>query len=291
MKENQKDSKLRDDDKNSALKDEKDKNSFRTLIDSAVITAIITSLLYIVSFFYFKGFYSYYGLIDIEIDLSIFRMLKICLGILKYIFLGILIYALQSLNLVQTKEKPTVKNFFSTLWIWISFNLLIEYAKYINHPVLRIFCLIGAGLLVVVFLLFPIIFRLLPEKKKTKILSFLTKGERSSLSYIYKILAILFSIYFIIDLIPKYGFNEAKIKKDYLYDSSNKRVLIYQDNEKSVFLPKNEDDTFEKKYLIVSSAELTNIILEHYEHEVSFNSKEIIPEVESEVEETILTGE
>ena len=252
------------------LKNEAIKSSFRTLIDSAVIIAVITGILYIVSFFYLKGFYSYYGLIDIEIDLSIFRMLKICLGILKSIFLGILIYALQSLNIVLTKEKPTIGNFFFTLWIWISFNLLIEYAKYINHPVLRIFCLIGAFLLVVVFILLPVIFRLLPEKKKTRVLSFLTRGKKQTLSYIYKILAILFSIYLIIDLIPKYGFNEARIKKDYLYDSSNQRILIYQDNEKAVFLPKNEDDTFEKKYIIVSSAELSELVFEHYEKEVIF---------------------
>lgn len=255
------------------LKNEAIKSSFRTLIDSAVIIAVITGVLYIVSFFYLKGFYSYYGLIDIEIDLSIFRMLKICLGIIKSILPGILIYALQSLNIVLTKEKPTIGNFFFTLWIWISFNLLIEYAKYINHPVLRILCLIGAVLLVVVFLLFPIIFRLLPEKNKPRILSFLTRGKKLSLSYIYKILAILFSIYLIIDLIPKYGFNEAKVKKDYLYDSTNQRILIYQDNEKAVFLPKNEDDTFEKKYIIISSSELSEIVLEHFEKEIVFAPK------------------
>lgn len=273
------------------LKNEAIKSSFRTLIDSAVIIAVITGVLYIVSFFYLKGFYRYYGLIDIEIDLSIFRMLKICFGILKSIFLGILIYALQSLNIVLTKEKPTIGNFFFTLWIWISFNLLIEYAKYINHPVLRILCLIGAFLLVVIFILLPVIFRLLPEKKKTRILSFFNKRKKMSLSYIYKILAILFSIYLIIDLIPKYGFNEARIKKDYLYDSLNQRILIYQDNEKAVFLPKNEDDTFEKKYIIVSSAELSNIILEHYEHEISFTAENDISKEEFELEETVISGD
>lgn len=273
------------------LKNEAIKSSFRTLIDSAVIIAVITGVLYIVSFFYLKGFYSYYGLIDIEIDLSIFRMLKICLGILKSIFLGILIYALQSLNIALTKEKPTIGNFFFTLWIWISFNLLIEYAKYINHPVLRIFCLIGAFLLVVVFILLPVIFRLLPEKKKTRVLSFFNKRKKMSLSYIYKILAILFSIYFIIDLIPKYGFNEAKVKKDYLYDSTNQKILIYQDNEKAVFLPKNEDDTFEKKYIIVSSAELSNIILEHFVHEISFTTEKNLLGEKPEVDESVINGD
>ena len=194
-------------DNNGQLKNEAIRSSFRALIDSAVIIAMITGIIYGVSFFYLRGFYSYYGLIDIEIDLSIFRMLKICLGIIKSILPGILIYALQSLNIALTKEKPTIGNFFFTLWIWISFNLLIEYAKYINDSVIKIFCLIGAVLLVVVFLLFPIIFRLLPEKNKPRILSFLTRGKKLSLSYIYKILAILFSIYLIIDLIPKYGFN------------------------------------------------------------------------------------
>lgn len=273
------------------LKNEAIKSSFRTLIDSAVIIAVITGVLYIVSFFYLKGFYSYYGLIDIEIDLSIFRMLKICFGILKSIFLGILIYALQSLNIVLTKEKPTIGNFFFTLWIWISFNLLIEYAKYINHPVLRILCLIGAFLLVVIFILLPVIFRLLPEKKKTRILSFFNKRKKMSLSYIYKILAILFSIYLIIDLIPKYGFNEAKVKKDYLYDSTNQRVLLYQDNEKSIFMPKTEDDTFEKKYIIISTSELSNIILEHYEHEISFTAENDISNEEFELEETVISGD
>lgn len=273
MEENQKVQELGNENKNIVSKDEILKSSFRTLIDSAIILAIITGVLYVVSFFYLKGFYSYYGLVDIEIDLSIFRMLKICLGIFKSIFLGILIYALQSLNIALTKEKPTVENFFFTLWIWISFNLLIEYAKYIDHPILRILCIIGAGLLVVVFILFPIILNLLPEKIKTKIISFITIREKVTLSYIYKILAILFSIYLIIDLIPKYGFNEAKIKKDYLYDFTNQRVLIYQDNEKTVFLPMNEDDTFEKKYIIVRSAELSNIIFEHYEKEIVFGSR------------------
>lgn len=281
-------------DNNEQLKNEAIRSSFRALIDSAVIIAMITGIIYGVSFFYLRGFYSYYGLIDIEINLSIFRMLKICLGIIKSILPGILIYALQSLNIVLTKEKPTIGNFFFTLWIWISFNLLIEYAKYINHPVLRILCLIGAVLLVVVFLLFPIIFRLLPEKNKPRILSFSTRGKKLSLSYIYKILAILFSIYLIIDLIPKYGFNEAKVKKDYLYDSSNQRILIYQDNEKSIFLPKNKDDTFEKKYVIVSSSELSNIVFEHYEKEIVFDPKNDIlretPNLQDKQINNALTG-
>lgn len=271
MKETQKELKLGDNDKNSSSKDEIVKNSFRSLIDSAVILAIITGVLYIVSFFYLNGFYSYYGLIDIEIDLSIFRMLKICLGIFKSIFFIIIIYALQSLNIALTKEKPTIENFFFILWIWISFNLLLEYSKYINNSVQRIFCLIGAVLLIVVFILLPIVFRLLSEKYKTRILSFLTRGKKVSISYLYKILAILFSIYLIIDLIPKYGFNEAKNKKDYLYDSTNQRVLIYQDNEKSVFIPKNEDDTFEKKYIIISNSELSEVILNHYKKDIIFS--------------------
>ena len=65
---------------------------------------------------------------------------------------------------------------------------------------------------------------------------------------------------------------QSKIKKDYLYDSTNQRVLIYQDNEKSIFIPKTEDDTFEKKYIIVSSAELSELVFEHYEKEISFNT-------------------
>ena len=76
-----------------------------------------------------------------------------------------------------------------------------------------------------------------------------------------------------------------------MYDSTNQRVLIYQDNEKSIFIPKTEDDTFEKKYIMISSSELANIILEHYEHEISFTTENDISKEEFELEETVISGD
>ncbi len=45
---------------NNLSSNEMVKNVFRTLTDSAIIISIITAILYFVSFFYLKGFYSYY---------------------------------------------------------------------------------------------------------------------------------------------------------------------------------------------------------------------------------------
>ena len=74
--------------------------------------------------------------------------------------------------------------------------------------------------------------------------------------------------------IPKYGYNDAKIKNDYLYDLQNERVLIYQDSDKSIFIPRNDNGSFEKKYIIVSSEEMSNVILEHYNQAVQFENTE-----------------
>lgn len=254
-------------------KNETIKSPFRALFDSAVIIGIITGILYIVSFFYLKGFYNYYGLIDIEIDFSIYRILKTCLEIFKHIFLWIIIYSIQALNITRTKEKPTVENFIENIWIFLLSLFFIEKSTYSENSILRVLYAIGSFLIMFFYILVPVIFTLLPDKVKGKIPFVITKKTRFSLSYIYKIIAFLGSLYLIIDFIPNYGFNEARTKKDYLYDSKNQRILIYQDNEKSVFLPKNEDNTFEKKYIIVSSAELSELIFEHYENEVMFVPK------------------
>lgn len=263
------------------------KNSFCSLIDSAVIIAIITGVLYIVSFFYLKGFYNYYGLIDIEIDFSIFRILKTCLEIFKHIFLWIIIYSVQSLNITITKEKPTVENFITNIWILLLSLFFIEKSTYSDNSSLHILYAICSFLIIFLFILVPIVFRLLPNKAKERMPFVITKKTSFSLSYIYKIIAFLGSLYLIIDFIPNYGFNEAKYKKDYLYDSANKRILIYQDNEKSIFLQKNSDDTFRKNYIIISTSELSNIILEHYEKEISF-SQEIETSKTNENQENLL---
>ncbi len=264
------------------------RNVFRTLTDSAIIISIITALLYFVSFFYLKGFYSYYGLIDIEIDFSIFRILRTCLEIFQSLFSWVVIFSLISLCMTALQNNPDFRSFFNNLWIFLLFSIFIKTSRYTSDTILHVFYNVLAFLLIGLVILAYIAINILPDKTTKKVSSFLNrKNNKNSLHYIYRVIVFLNSLLIITNFIPNYGFNEAKIKKDYLYDSTNQRVLIYQDNEKSVFLRKNADDTFEKKYILVSSAELSNIILEHYDHEISFNLKEIIPGVESEVEETM----
>lgn len=267
------------------------KNTFHTLIDSAVIIALATALLYIVSFFYLKGFYSYYALVDIEIDFSIFKILKTSLEIFKSLFLLLIIYSLQALNISRMHKNPTLNVFFTSLWILLLVQLFIKLAIYSDKRFYHISYIILAFTLLGLFFLVNILLNFLPESKKEKISNFLNKGDKFSLSFLYKIILYLGLIYLIINFIPEYGYNEARTKKDYLYDAQNQRVLIYQDNEKSIFLPKTENDTFVKQYIIISTSELSNIILEHYEHEISFAAENDISKEEFELEETVISGD
>lgn len=270
---------------------DKIKNTLHTLIDSAVIIALATALLYIVSFFYLKGFYSYYALIDIEIDFSIFKILKTSLEIFKSLFLLLIIYSLQAVNISRMHKNPTLNVFFTSLWILLLVQLFIKLAIYSDKRFYHISYIILAFTLLGLFFLINILFNFLPERKKEKISNFLNKGDKFSLSFLYKIILYLGLVYLIINFIPEYGYNEARSKKDYLYDAQNQRVLIYQDNEKSIFLPKTENDTFVKQYIIISTSELSNIILEHYEHEISFTAENDISKEEFELEETVISGD
>ena len=267
------------------------KNTFHTLIDSAVIIALATALLYIVSFFYLKGFYSYYALVDIEIDFSIFKILKTSLEIFKSLFLLLIIYSLQAVNTSRMHKNPTLNVFFTSLWILLLVQLFIKLAIYSDKRFYHISYIILAFTLLGLFFIVNILLNFLPESKKEKISNFLNKGDKFSLSFLYKIILYLGLIYLIINFIPEYGYNEARTKKDYLYDAQNQRVLIYQDNEKSIFLPKTENDTFVRQYIIISTSELSNIILEHYEHEISFTAENDISNEEFELEETVISGD
>lgn len=276
---------------NNTSSNEMIRNVFRTLTDSAIIISIITALLYFVSFFYLKGFYSYYGLIDIEIDFSIFRILKTCLDIFQKLFPWILIYSFLALGIAKTQKNSSISNFFITLWMFLLFLIFVRTARYSTDNTIHIAYTILAFVLIGLFIIAYVMINLLPDKITDKVSNYLNSKSKDSFYYVYKVIIILNSLMIITNFIPNYGFNEAKIKKDYLYDSTNQRVLIYQDNEKSIFIPKTEDDTFEKKYIIISNSELSNIILEHYEHEISFTAENDISKEEFELEETVISGD
>lgn len=259
------------------MRSEKEENTKKMIIpnflDSAVIIAIITGILYLISFFYLKGFYSYYGLMDIEIDFSLFRVLKVCLEILQPLLFYILSYSLLALSFTRIQKNPNLTTYFYALWIYILSLFFIKASKFESLKSMQlIYTIFGFVLTGVIIAL--IIIRILPERLQNKISNFFDNKKRLPLSYINKIVCFFYSVLIIMNFIPKYGFYEAKNKNNYLYDSQNQRVLIYQDNEKSVFLPKNENGNFEKKYIIVSTSDLSNILLEHYEQTIQFENKD-----------------
>ena len=133
------------------------KNTFHTLIDSAVIIALATALLYIVSFFYLKGFYSYYALVDIEIDFSIFKILKTSLEIFKSLFLLLIIYSLQAVNTSRMHKNPTLNVFFTSLWILLLVQLFIKLAIYSDKRFYHISYIILAFTLLGLFFIVNII--------------------------------------------------------------------------------------------------------------------------------------
>lgn len=189
------------------------RNVFRTLTDSAIIISIITALLYFVSFFYLKGFFSYYGLIDIEIDFSIFRILKTCLDIFQKVFPWILIYSFLSLGITKTQKNSSISNFFITLWMFLLFLIFVRTARYSSDNSLHIAYTILAFALIGLFIIAHLIINLLPDKITDKVSNLFNNKTETSLHFVYKILIILNSLMIITNFIPKYGFNEAKIKK------------------------------------------------------------------------------
>lgn len=79
------------------------KSFINTLFDSAIVVAVVTSVMYLISYLYLKGFYSYYGLIDLEIDFTLFRVLKTCIEIFISLLGWIIIYLIISIPLAKLK--------------------------------------------------------------------------------------------------------------------------------------------------------------------------------------------
>ena len=91
------------------------KTIFHSLADSAIYIALITGAIYLIAFLYLKGFYSYYGLIDIEINLSLFLVLKTCYGIIQPLLTWLLCFSILSYSM--TKFQKNTSTFFSIVWI------------------------------------------------------------------------------------------------------------------------------------------------------------------------------
>lgn len=246
------------------------KKVISTFLDSAIILAISSCIIYIVAFLFLKGFYSFYGLTDIEINMSLFNVLKISMSIVHPLISWFISFFLISIAMAKISKNPNLQTVLSIVGIYMLCMMFISLSRYTTNKWEHNIYIALYWVITISMALIQPLLMILPDKITSKIYDYLEKRQKQPLFYLYKIFIIICSISFILSFIPQYGFNEAKIKKDYLYDFTNQRVLIYQDNEKTVFLPKNEDDTFEKKYIIVSSAELSELIFEHYEKEVVF---------------------
>lgn len=253
---------------------EEKKNIFQSIIDGAILISIITGVIYLISFLYIKGFYNYYGLFDIEFDFSLFRVLKIFIEMIQPLLSWILIYGLLSIIINKALGNSDYKSILNILWFYILCLMFGRLARFSSTKGNRLYYTILFIALTVLFVICVIVVQFMSDKIKNKLSDSISRLENNNFYTYYKILYFLGAIYIIISFVPKYGFNEAKTKKDYLYDFQNNRILIYQDNTKSVFLPKLEDESFEKKYIFINTSDLSDIVFGHYEKEVVFKTNE-----------------
>lgn len=245
-----------------------------TLLDSGIILAITTSVIYIVAFLYLKGFYNFYGLHDIEIDMSLFKVIKISMDIIRPLISWIVSFFFISLTMAKLTKNPNPGTVLSILWIYMLCMMFIRLSRYTTIKWEHNLYIGLYWFVTIVMALIQPLLLLLPEKITSKISNHFEKRSKEPLYGAYKIFIMVCSISFVLSFIPKYGFYEATTKKDYLYDFQNNRVLIYQDDEKTIFLPKLEDESFEKKYIFVNTSDLSDVVFKHYEKEVVFKTNE-----------------
>ena len=79
--------------------------------------------MYLISYLYLKGFYSYYGLIDLEIDFTLFRVLKTCIEIFISLLGWIIIYLIISIPLAKCLNNDN-ENFVWTVLFFLMICLL-----------------------------------------------------------------------------------------------------------------------------------------------------------------------
>ena len=249
------------------------KSFITTLFDSAIIVAVITSVMYLISYLYMKGFYSYYGLIDLEINFTLFRVLKTCIEIFISLLNWIIIYLVISIPLAKILNEENETFVWTILFFWLLCLVFIRTAVYSKEIKQKVFNMSIPITMIIIIVAFYIWYSRLSDDK-TKDLQKDIDNIKFFKSIPWKILGFLCWGLTIINFVPKYGYQQAEKKSDYLIDTENQRILIYNDAEKSIFL-KNNNDSFEYKYIIISNSDLSQITFEHYNKRIIFQNESI----------------
>lgn len=249
------------------------KSFITTLFDSAIIVAVITSVMYLISYLYMKGFYSYYGLIDLEINFTLFRVLKTCIEIFISLLNWIIIYLVISIPLAKVLNEENENFVWTILFFWLLCLVFIRTAVYSKEIKQKVFNMSIPITMIIIIVAFYIWYSRLSDDK-TKDLQKDIDNIKFFKSIPWKILGFLCWGLTIINFVPKYGYQQAEKKSDYLIDTENQRILIYNDAEKSIFL-KNNNDSFEYKYIMISNSDLSQVTFEHYNKRIIFQNESI----------------
>lgn len=137
-----------------------------SLFDGAIIVAVVTSVIYLISYLYLKGFYSYYGLIDLEINFTLFRVLKTCIEILISLLNWVVIYLVISIPLAKVLNDENENFVWTILFFWLICLIFIRTAVYSKERSQKIFNFSIPLIMIIIFVVFYIWYSKLPGPTK-----------------------------------------------------------------------------------------------------------------------------
>ena len=234
------------------------------LFDSAIVIAFISMILYLFSYIYINSYYGYYGITDIDIPISVTILIKIVselfLSKLKIILIAffetIIIIGFFNIIRANLNIKESVKVVFYSMYVTIFYTLTMDMS--LNVPT---FVVKGLRYLFYGYVLIaPIIIFINRYFHNTRCVS-----KDSKVVHFF----VVFSFIGLLGYgIQEYAFNKAHNKRDYLYDKETGMVLIYQDEQKSIFLPISEAN--KGKYEWRNNEDLSKLELVHYYGQIKF---------------------
>lgn len=253
------------------------KNIGSILLESSIIIAIITALMYIMGIAYYDGFYSFYEISGFKYDISIqdmvnimklvvfhiFSYVSICYSIL---FLIMLFFKINK-HLIHLVILTVIFGVFAlmsapyTRWaaIWVIIPIILHWFIY--------------GIAIIYFKEGKTIF----DEDLTNMFINVSKTNPEFNIVIQKVLSvflIIFVVYFVsstmYSICYAIGEHQAELKDNYMItDNYNNYILIYQDNDKYIFMPLKDESTLSRKYIYIQTGNVDNLILTPYNQKLS----------------------
>ena len=236
------------------------------IFDSAIVIGFVTTILYLFTYIYLDSFYGYYGINDINIPVSLDILVKIISELFFANLKTILIAIVETMALISIfnyiQANLTIKEVGSIIFNALYISTVSCLTSNINEGLLKYIHTISS--FVGVYLFIPLVALVILLRRyfhETRILPRVIKATH------------FFVIFSLIGLlaygVQEYAFCKAYIKSDYLYDEASNLVLIYQDDQKSIFIPCTPK--LEKKYIWKNNDELSGIKLSHYKGRITFS--------------------